>query len=189
MLPDYGAGSAYHERRRHLQEATLKCLDVAMHALGKPTSLLDLGCGEGALIQHCRRRGVEAIGVDLAVESMDWTYHHDLQYPLDLSIVFEWVLCWEVAEHLQAASSDVLCDSIVRHLTRPNGRLLFTAAVPGQRGPGHVNLQPRAYWREMFEARGLHLIAEQTLSIATKWLLNAPRAPWYARNLQIFGWA
>src|SRR4030095_10897023 len=101
----------------------------------KPTSLIDLGCGQGVNISYCRHRQIDAIGIDLAVpiEDPGWNLlHGDLRVPLDLGISFEWVLCWEVAEHLPPESADILCDTLARHLSKPSGRLFFTAGGEGQ---------------------------------------------------------
>jgi hypothetical protein len=190
--PDYAAGAAYHEQRRHLHAHAVRCLELAMVTFAAPRSVLDVGCGEGALVGWCRTRGIEAIGLDLAVpvDEPGWgLLHHDLRMPLDLGIAFEWVLCWEVGEHLPADAAGTLCDTLARHVARPFGRLLFTAAVPGQRGPGHINTQPLWFWRALLEERGLHWQAEETSLLAPLWLSEAPKAPWYGNNLQCFAWA
>lgn len=192
MPPDYSAGSPYHVRRRAaLEPAMLECLNLAMAAFGTPRSLLDVGCGEGKGIDRCLDLGIRAIGVDLGVveESRGWFVRHDLHDPLDLGVSFDWVLCLEVAEHLEAAAAGTLCDSIVRHVAKPHGRLFFTAAVPGQHGPGHLNCQPLQYWRTLLESRGLVWLAIESQQLSGLWTKAAPRAPWYGRNLQIFGWA
>lgn len=178
--------------RRVLQPSTIRCLDLALENYQHPASLLDVGCGQGVTIEHARGLGIQAIGVDLAVpvqDSRGWFYHHDLRTPLDLGVSFDWVLCWEVAEHLEPEADETLCDTVARHLKRPSGRLFFTAAVPGQRGPGHINCRPTAFWRGLFEVRGLSCLTGESSILGPLWLTGAPRAPWYGRNLQIFGWA
>lgn len=189
---DYSPGAEYHDRRAHLSEHALRCLKLAFSIWEPPTSLLDLGCGQGVHIGYCRHQHIEALGVDIAVPEDDSgrnLLHHDLRMPLDLGIACQWVLCWEVAEHLPAESADVLCDSIARHVLRPSGRLLFTAATPGQRGIGHINCQPPEYWRAKFEARGLNYQQGETTVLARVWREHMPKAPWYWRNLQIYAWA
>jgi hypothetical protein len=66
---------------------------------------------------------------------------------------------------------------------------LFTAAQPGQRGQGHINCQPKNYWLWHFQTRGLTLQHFETKQLSALWLEQAPRAPWYGRNLQVFAWA
>jgi len=108
---------------------------------------------------------------------------HDLTKPARHVTPGDLVLCWEVAEHLPAAAADVLCDTLAR-LTR--ARLLFTAAVPGQGGSGHVNEQLPSYWRERLEARGLTYDERSTVLLQQAFREAAPRAWWYGRNLQVF---
>lgn len=188
---DYGAGGEYHERRRHLQTHAIRCLELAMLTLPPPKTVLDVGCGEGALVQWCRTAGIDALGMDLAVPvGADLgLLHYDLRVPIDLGVWFDWVLCWEVAEHLESDFEETLCNTLVRHLQKPGGRLLFTAAAPGQRGPGHVNCRPAVYWRRKFELRGLRWQEDESWRLSQVWRSEVPQAPWYGKNLQIFAWA
>lgn len=192
MLPklNYEAGSLYHRQRRHLQTSTVRCVETAVSLFGRPASVLDVGCGAAApLVDWCEGKGIFATGVDLAVLDGRDVLQHDLRLPLDLDRVFQWVLCWEVAEHLPPESADTLCDTLARHIARPQGRLIFTAAVPGQSGPGHINCQPQTYWRGLLETRGLRWLAGESQLLSDLWLSEVPRAPWYGRNVQVFGWA
>jgi len=188
---DYSPGAVYHEQRKHLAQQTLQALKLVFSLYGEPTSLLDVGCGHGVQIGYCRSRKIDAIGVDLSVpedESGRHLLHHDLRVPLDLGVVFECVLCWEVAEHLPASAAETLCDTLARHVNRPSGRLLFTAATPGQAGPGHIHTQPHAYWRGLLEQRGLHCQDSETAVLSKLWTAELPRAKWYGKNCQVFAW-
>jgi SAM-dependent methyltransferase len=188
---DYSPGSTYHERRKHLAEHAVHAMRLLFTIYEMPTSILDLGCGQGIQIGYCRHRGIQAIGVDLAVpaeESGPNLLHADLRVPMDLGISFEWVCCWEVAEHLPNESADILCDTLARHVLKPAGRLFFTAAAPGQRGPGHINCQPQEYWRDLLGDRGLEYQVRETEILAKLWLEDMKRAWWYGRNVQVFAW-
>lgn len=181
---------AWQATRRWTHRWSTACLDAAFDSLGAPLSLLDVGCGEGHLVMHAAKRGVPAIGVDVTIDRhIDMTPTllaklgpHDLTTPLDLMRTFDWVLCWEVAEHLPASAADTLCDTLRRHMRR-GSRLLFTAAPPGQGGYGHVNEQPHTYWLERFHARGLGYDPDVTHALRAQWLKKAPKTPWYGRNL------
>jgi len=111
--------------------------------------------------------------------------HADLRVPVDLERTFDLVLCWEVAEHLPADSAETLCNTLLRHVT-PGGILLFTAATPGQGGDAHLNEQPVTYWRQRLAARGLVPDSLLTMALAQAWTQQAPRTPWYGKNLQVF---
>jgi len=178
---------AWQATRMKYAEPAQACFDAAVDRLGAPASVLDVGCGTGAIVTHALSRRMDAIGVDLSIVSTngDPLRHADLTQPLDLGRTFEWVLCWEVAEHLPADAADTLCDSLVRHLA-PASTLLLTAASPGQGGQGHINEQPPEYWRDRLTARGLVFDVDYTSSVARKWLAAAPKTPWYGHNLQVF---
>ena len=173
---------AWQQTRTWTSTGSTRCLEIALATLERPASLLDVGCGDGHLVTRAKQAGVDSLGVDLSAEG---AAHADLRDPLDLQRTFDWVFCWEVAEHLPAESADTLCDSLVRHLA-PGGTLLFTAAHPGQRGDGHLNEQPQSYWRDKIAARGLTYDAVQTHTLAKAWLREAPKTPWYGTNLQVF---
>lgn len=183
--PLYAPDSAYHQERRWIQPHTVRCLEAAIARCGRPASLLDVGCGEGTLVRWCRAHQIDAMGIDLAAPVDTDFRREDLCEPVDLGRDFDWVLCWEVAEHLPKTAAATLCETLVRHLAH-EGRLLFTAARPGQSGPGHINCQSPIYWVNHFAAQGLLPATKMTLALAKDWLQVAPQTPWYGRNLLVF---
>lgn len=121
-------------------------------------SVLDVGCGAGAWLRAHQETGVDdVLGIDgdyvdrslLVIEPQRFAAT-DITAPFDLGRTYDLVQCLEVAEHVPAASGPALIDNLVRH-----GRfILFSAAVPGQGGKGHINERPLDYWRGLFAARG-----------------------------------
>lgn len=189
MPPDpmYAAGSAYHQRREKTSPHTVRCFEAALDLLGTPDSLLDLGCGTGALVRRARERGIEAVGVDVAVNTTNDPafVYADLRDTLDLGRRFDWVLCWEVGEHLPPRAAAGLVETCVRHMA-PKGRILFTAARLGQRGPGHVNCQQPEWWAKLFASYGLTVAVDPSRALRRAWLACAPTCRWYGQNAQIF---
>lgn len=171
--------------RAKYQSGSARCFDLALARGPRPASLLDVGCGDGSLVRRAREFGIDAIGVDLAVPDDPAFRQADLRQPLNLGRTFDWVLCWEVAEHLPADASGTLAVSLLQHLA-PGGTLLFTAAHPGQGGDGHLNEQPAAYWRDHLAACGLHFEPVETHALAAAWTAEARTTPWYGANLQVF---
>lgn len=75
---------------------------------------------------------------------------HDLTTPLDLGRRFDLVTCLEVAEHLPSDASETLVDSLCRHADV----IVFSAAVPGQGGTGHINERRASFWAALFGTHG-----------------------------------
>jgi 2-polyprenyl-3-methyl-5-hydroxy-6-metoxy-1,4-benzoquinol methylase len=87
----------------------------------------------------------------------------------DLNDPSEFIICLEVAEHIETSLNDDIVDSLYKNL-KPGGTLIFSAAHPGQGGVGHINCQTKEYWLEKFELRGLkrNLDAERNWEIYTE---------------------
>lgn len=163
------------------------CLLSAFRMLGLPKSMIDIGCGPGHLVTIAAALGVDSAGVDINHDpagAASYCYVVDLTAPLPPHILAErdLVLCWEVAEHLPPEAADTLCDTLASCVA-PGGVLLFTAAVPGQGGAGHLNEQPTAYWQDKLERRGLALAGGLTRELRQEWQRAKLAAWWYAQNL------
>lgn len=105
-------------------------------------------------------------------------FEHDLTRPLTLDRRFDIALCLETAEHLPAEAAEPL----VRTLTEAAPVVLFSAAIPEQRGEGHINLQWPQYWIELFAARGYRC---STVLRERLWNAEAVEV-WYRQNLLCF---
>lgn len=157
-----------------------------LQELTTPSSVLDVGCGRGTWLAAFRTLGVgDVLGVDgswvtdgpLDIPARDFVAR-DLQAPLDLGRQFDLVLSLEVAEHLPARCADTFVRSLANH-----GELVaFSAAIPGQRGTGHVNEQWPCYWASRFAAHGFGLFDVVRPAI---WEDSRIRW-WYRQNLLLF---
>ncbi len=153
------------------------------------TSVIDVGCGAGAWTKAFRDGGVPEdalVGVDgetappKGFALPDECYRHgDLTRPFTLGRRFDLAVCLEVAEHLPEGSAETL----VRSLTDLAGTVAFSAAIPGQGGPGHVNERWPTYWASLFESVGYACV--DTL----RWKIwdDPDIAFWYRQNLLLFG--
>ncbi|VBA50422.1 hypothetical protein LAUMK142_02586 [Mycobacterium pseudokansasii] len=126
-------------------------------ALTRPDSVLDVGCGVGGWVATWLDSGVDAVGVDgdhvprdqLRIPDSRFI-DHDLTASLDLGRRFDLVTCLEVAEHLPPEAAETLVESLCRH-----GRVIvFSAAIPGQGGTGHVNERWPSFWAALFATHG-----------------------------------
>lgn len=130
--------------------------------LAKIGSVIDVGCGLGGWLRAFAENGVALLrGIDgsyvdqssLYVPSECFT-PMNLTEPIKMNEHFDLALCLEVAEHLPGQFSAQL----VRGLTDLAPIVLFSAAVPGQGGTGHVNEQWPEYWRNLFKERGFAML-------------------------------
>lgn len=149
----------------------------------RPTSLLDIGCGIGTWLKAAADRGVEDIfgidGIDfppgqLLIPPQNFACR-DLTVPIDLRRRFDMVICLEVGEHLETASSRILIETIARH----SDTVIFSAACPGQPGQHHVNCQWPDYWQQLFNSVGF--VCEDALRPK---LWEVPEIEyWYKQNM------
>jgi predicted TPR repeat methyltransferase len=153
------------------------------------SSVLDLGCGNGFILDRLHQHGRSVRGVDGSVHALQAAPPSirekltlaDLTAPLRLGR-HDLVICSEVAEHLAAHRADRLVDTICAHCGR---WVFFTAATPGQGGHSHVNEQPHDYWIAKFARRGLRLDPDMTQRLRSELAQALHTAWWFARNATI----
>jgi len=144
--------------------------------------VLDVGCGPGIYVKALREAGVHADGVDL-----------DPRCPYDVMDVFsdefadkyagkyDLAMCIEVAEHLPESRANEL----VKTLTSVAPTVLFSAAVPGQGGHGHINCQPKSYWVEKFALLNYVVDADATEKLVT-FMASGYHMGWFRNNAVVF---
>ena len=153
-----------------------------------PASILDVGCGIGTWLQVFVKNGVkDVLGIDGDYVDRDLLHKYispdefraiDLEGPFDLGRKFDLAITLEVAEHLKESSADVFVKSICQHADT----VLFSAAIPGQKGENHVNENWPSYWVEKFKNNG-YLVYDP---IRPLFWTNADIDPWYRQNMLMF---
>ena len=122
------------------------------------SSVVDVGCGVGNWLKVFQENGIGTVrGLDgphiddamLAIERDAFTAV-DLREPFQFEHRYDLAVSLEVAEHL----SEDHAAAFVKKLTDAAPVVLFSAAVPGQPGVEHVNLQWQDYWRTIFADLG-----------------------------------
>lgn len=163
-----------------------QCVLPLLQSQLQPASVLDVGCGRGAWLEVWQTLGVRDVaGVDgdyvaraqlLIPPAM--FLPADLRQGFDLGRRFDLVQCLEVAEHIPAAFTPRLLDSLTRH----SPVIFFSAAPPGQGGHDHVNERSYEYWRREFAARSYRALDFVRPRIRG----DARVAPWYRYNALLF---
>ena len=123
----------------------------------KPQSVVDVGCGLGTFLKVFKDEGVKRlVGIDgnwvnpSSLQkniSISEFISADLEREVNLDEQFDLAISLEVAEHISEKSSGVF----IRSLTKLSKVIVFSAAVPGQKGSGHINEQWPDYWRKKFD--------------------------------------
>ena len=137
-----------------------------------PSSVCDMGCGNGFIIQFLAQRGVQICGIEGSPEALKFIHPSILDRVVILDLTrrqkvgtYDLVISTEVAEHVPKRYSDALIDNVT-HAARQN--ILFTAAQPGQWGDGHINCQPREFWIDLFAQHGWRYDKQATESFTDK---------------------
>jgi SAM-dependent methyltransferase len=174
------------ESQRELSAASARAVVPLVLAHLKPTSVVDVGCGVGTWLKVFQASGItDYLGIDghhvdadlLQIDAAHFQTR-DLREPLNLGRRFDLACSLEVAEHLPPA----LAARFVEQLTALAPAVLFSAAVPGQTGPGHINEQWQSYWAGLFEAQGywpLDVVRPQVWA-------RQDVAVWYQQNTLLY---
>lgn len=156
-----------------------------------PQTLVDVGCGTGAFLAEAQRRGLTVHGLEYSNAGIARARQKGVsvaQFDLTTAAAptlprprFDLVTSFEVAEHLDAA----LADNYVNLLASLGGRIVMTAAVPGQGGMNHVNEQPNSYWIAKLEQRGFRHVPALTQALRQEWTPQLQQK-WFGENVLVF---
>ncbi len=180
----------FDNRRSGYREEAYRRMAQTIVELFRPQSIIDVGCGDGGLLRYlclynvvCQ--GIEGsdAGVKRCLEAGIPVIKMDLRWPNTNQIGrhFEMAICLEVAEHIPSDYAEEL----IKFLCQLAGRIIFSAAQPGQGGEGHLNEQPIEYWEAIFNKCGYRRNEMLTVRLREVWCKeNVPSFYW--KNVQFF---
>lgn len=180
-------GKYYTERHQKTVHAANEVLAHVLERLPEVASAVDFGCGVGTWLSTLSR--YHGVGTVLGLDG-DWVKPElleipeesfqvtDLSKPLVLAKKYDLALSLEVAEHLPPESAAGFVESICK----ASDHVLFSAAIPGQGGQGHVNMQWPGYWAGLFAGHGY-----ECLDIIREAFWEDSEIPvWYRQNCLLF---
>jgi hypothetical protein len=155
----------------------------------KPGSVCDVGCGVGNFLYTFKTQGVKTVlglegkwvprdRLSKYLEDSEFKYidfEEDIAPP---SQRFDLAICLEVGEHISGKNSLKL----VTYLTQASDTVVFSAAIPGQGGIGHINLQWEEYWEELFAKKGF----KRYDIIRSRVFDNKDLRWWYRQNIVVY---
>jgi SAM-dependent methyltransferase len=170
-----------HEEMPFFDEA----LAGAIRDLAVPPcrSVIDIGCGLGRYLEFLSDSmagpllGIEPL---ISVDAGRWrVLAEDVTFgpPRDLGH-FDLVLCLEVTEHVAMERHKALFDAIAARTPR---LIVFSGAVPGQTGYGHIACRAPGEWADEFAIRRFHADPFATVRLRT-----AACFDWFKDNLMVF---
>lgn len=190
MTAPVQTAQAYHYR--HDQAGVPEVLRSArvivpiLHKLFRPSFVVDVGCGTGDWLSVWTEQG------DVAIRGFDGPWVPPSGLMIDSSFFVTWnlnetppplpkcdlAMCLEVAEHLNSSAATGILDA----LCAAAPVIVWSAAVPGQGGYGHINERYQHEWVAEFAKRcfePVDLIRPQVwLDERVSW--------WYQQNLLVF---
>ena len=140
-----------------LAQAAARQAFVSLVLARRPESVLDVGCGEGWLVQALRRQGVAAWGIDptadLAavsrVRGACVRARADALPCADRSV--DLVLCIDVLQHIP----EPRLARTLGELARVGREFLFAVDTANPAREGHRTLQPLGWWQDRCRQAGL----------------------------------
>lgn len=182
------ADGFFYEKRDDLTRlAARRILKILRDQLGPFESVVDIGCGVGTWLSVAEELGAKCTrGID-GPWATTLPYKASGTFQIDtIDLEKEWKIkgnyrlgiSLEVAEHLTEQAGARL----IKNLCATCDVILFSAAIPGQGGVGHINEQWPLYWQEQFETCGMDFI-----DVIRPIIIGESSIPvWYRQNCIIF---
>jgi SAM-dependent methyltransferase len=148
-LPGHLGG---HENETHVDEGAINYLIENLEV----KSVLDIGCGPGGVVELCKNKGLDVLGVDgdFTVERpesiKDNVVIHDYSkgpYIPEKKYDLAWTV--EFVEHVDEEYMPNFIETF-----KSCKYVIMTHALPGQPGHHHVNCQHAGYWLNVMEKNG-----------------------------------
>jgi GT2 family glycosyltransferase/SAM-dependent methyltransferase len=143
-----------------------------------PQSTLDVGCGTGLLVEALLERGVDAYGIDVALEPIDQV-RPELSDRCRMGSalepfgrLFDLITCIEVMEHLPASAAEGVVQNICTH----TDDVVFASTPLDYREETHVNVNPPEHWAELFARFGFHRDLVSDLTYLAPWAMRFRRS-------------
>lgn len=175
-----------------VDQTTEQSADVIAHSIVQsfhPSSVVDVGCGTGVLLDRLQTYGVKVKGLEYAQAALDFCQRRHLEvikFDLETDRLpaigkADLVVSMEVGHQLQEASADRYVDL----LCQIADLVIFSSETPGTKDRYPRNAKPHHYWIEKFGQRDYRFDDALSLQWRKEWQAK-DTAPWFYRNLMLF---
>jgi hypothetical protein len=176
---------AYHRRIEAEERAPAEYLVGYLMQRFAPTTVADFGCSTGTYVRpwpsavHVWGFESDPLAVEHKIDGR--VLLHDLTRPISQLRNMGWVdlgICLEVLEHIPERDAETVIENITDGVKQ---WLIFSAAIPGQGGDGHINCKDKPYWIRLLEHRGFIVDYVETVALLEA-LRRGPHMGWLTQN-------
>jgi hypothetical protein len=159
-----------------------------IHALFRPRTVADLGCGSGVYSDTFQKLGARTLSIDGVLPPKEYAFPikievADLSEPfLNPWGKFDLAVCFEVGEHIEPEKADIFLKNIIQF----SDRILLSCAPPGQGGHGHVNEQSKRYWVKKMAENGFLYDRPATGKLQESFRVDPPQYVWMASQISVY---
>lgn len=137
----------------------------------RPTTVLDVGCAIGLLVEGLVDRGVDAHGVDVSEWAVaqaqavlgDRVHRRSATEPMEGP--YDLVVSIETVEHLPASDAR----TAISNLARAGNQLLLSTTPADFAEPTHLNVRPPSYWARLLADHGMFADHDYDASFLSPW--------------------
>jgi hypothetical protein len=162
-LPEHLGG---HKNKTHLDDGVLNFMIKEFNI----TSMLDVGCGPGGMVNLAKSKGLQSLGIDgdftITREPKELFLIHDFTVgpaPVNKEYDFGWSC--EFVEHVD----EEYLPNFMQAFQKCKRVVMTYSEKPGHH---HVNLKPASYWIAIFKQYGFEFDQAITEQIRKKTTMN-----------------
>jgi len=183
---DVNYDNAFYEDLANTAGPSAAVIVPLVQTLVSAKRVVDVGCGDGSWLAGFAAHGAETIkGYDgkwldtATLKIPEEAFERaDLFTSVPTNERYDLAVSLEVAEHLPESRAE----GFVRELTALAPVVLFSAAIPHQEGPNHINEQWPSYWAALFAQHAYVPVDAIRMQV---WA-DARVTWWYKQNILIF---
>jgi len=154
----------------------------------KPDCFIDFGCSTGLYLREIKNKipDIDSFGFEFSKDAVDNGLCNDivlfdLTMPLQINKKPNTLgLCLEVLEHID----DKYWKEVLLNITNFSDKIIFSAAIPGQGGVGHINCRIKLDWIRRFHELGWIIDLDATKHLLT-YMQGGYHMGWFAFNAMV----